>query len=67
MNERLIWHRCKGIFGCLLIGLKVFFCSIPPSTSRELTDLITRTLKRNPKERIDYIDFFNHPFLKKSN
>lgn len=43
------------------------FCSIPLSTSRELTDLITRTLKRNPKERIDYADFFNHPFLKKSN
>ncbi|CAF1046448.1 unnamed protein product [Rotaria sordida] len=40
--------------------------SIPPSTSRELTDLIVRILKRNPKERIDYEDFFNHPFLKKS-
>ena len=40
---------------------------IPPSTSRELTDLIHRILKRNPKERIDYEDFFNHPFLTKSN
>ena len=40
---------------------------IPPSTSRELTDLIYRILKRNPKERIDYEDFFNHPFLTKSN
>jgi serine/threonine-protein kinase ULK/ATG1 len=39
---------------------------IPPSTSRELTDLIVRILKRNPKERIDYEDFFNHSFLTKS-
>jgi hypothetical protein len=31
-----------------------------------LADLITRTLKRNPKERIDYDEFFNHPFLRKS-
>jgi serine/threonine-protein kinase ULK/ATG1 len=38
---------------------------IPPTTSRELADLITRTLKRNPKERIDYDEFFNHPFLRK--
>jgi serine/threonine-protein kinase ULK/ATG1 len=45
-----------------------FFCyfRIPSSTSRELTDLIVRILKRNPKERIDYEDFFNHPFLTKS-
>jgi len=40
--------------------------SIPSSTSRELTDLIVRILKRNPKERIDYEEFFNHPFLTKS-
>ncbi|CAF0932547.1 unnamed protein product [Adineta ricciae] len=40
--------------------------SIPPSTSPELKDLIVRILKRNPKERIDYEDFFNHPFLAKS-
>ena len=31
-----------------------------------MTDLIVRILKRNPKERIDYEDFFNHPFLMKS-
>lgn len=31
-----------------------------------MTDLIVRILKRNPKERIDYEDFFNHPFLTKS-
>jgi len=31
---------------------------IPPATSRELADLITRILKRDPKERIDYEDFF---------
>ncbi|CAF1958256.1 unnamed protein product [Rotaria magnacalcarata] len=40
--------------------------AIPPATSRELTDLIVRILKRNPKERIDYEDFFDHPFLAKS-
>ncbi|UJR23652.1 hypothetical protein I4U23_026636 [Adineta vaga] len=40
--------------------------AIPPTTSYELTDLITRILKRNPKERINYEEFFNHPFLKKS-
>lgn len=43
-----------------------YYFRIPPSTSRELTDLIVRILKRNPKERIDYDDFFNHPFLNKS-
>jgi serine/threonine-protein kinase ULK/ATG1 len=43
-----------------------FYFRIPSSTSLELTDLIIRILKRNPKERIDYEDFFNHPFLIKS-
>lgn len=43
-----------------------YYSRIPPSTSRELTDLIVRILKRNPKERIDYEDFFNHSFLAKS-
>jgi serine/threonine protein kinase len=49
----------------LIVELNSFF-RIPPSTSRELSDLITRILKRNPKERIDYEEFFNHPFLQKS-
>jgi len=40
--------------------------AIPTSTSPDLADLILRTLKRNPKERIDYDDFFNHPFLSKT-
>lgn len=39
---------------------------IPPTTSRELADLIIRTLKRNPNERIDYEEFFSHPFLRKN-
>ncbi|CAF1040572.1 unnamed protein product [Rotaria sp. Silwood1] len=39
---------------------------IPPTTSPELGDLLRRILKRNPKERIDFEDFFNHPFLRQS-
>ncbi|CAF1164365.1 unnamed protein product [Rotaria sordida] len=39
---------------------------IPSSTSPELTDLLKRILKRNPKERIDFQEFFNHPFLRKN-
>lgn len=36
---------------------------IPPGTSAELTDLLHNLLKRNPKERIDFNEFFIHPFL----
>ncbi|CAF3755651.1 unnamed protein product [Rotaria magnacalcarata] len=39
---------------------------IPLSTSPALADLIRRILKRDPTERIDFEDFFNHPFLKKN-
>lgn len=48
-----------------LSKVRFFRFSIPPTTSRELGDLIIRTLKRNPKERIDYEEFFLHPFLRK--
>jgi serine/threonine protein kinase len=64
MNEMLIYHLCKLFEN--FYQTKLFDFRIPPSTSRELADLITRILKRNPKERIDYEEFFNHPFLKKS-
>ncbi|CAF4262189.1 unnamed protein product [Rotaria socialis] len=39
---------------------------IPLSTSPALADLIRRILKRDPTERIDFEDFFSHPFLKKN-
>ena len=55
----VLWRRKQTNFF-------LFFVSIPPTTSRELADLIIRTLKRNPNERIDYEEFFNHPFLRKS-
>lgn len=40
-----------------------WLCSIPEWTSPKLRDLLLRLLKRNPKDRIDFDDFFAHPFL----
>lgn len=37
---------------------------IPPDTSAELTHLLTNLLKREPKDRISFDDFYEHPFLK---
>ncbi|KAI1292257.1 Serine/threonine-protein kinase ULK2 [Halotydeus destructor] len=37
---------------------------IPSGTSKELTDLLMRLLKRNAKDRMEFEDFFEHPFLK---
>ena len=37
--------------------------NIPAHTSSALRDLILRLLKLNAKERIDFQDFFKHPFL----
>ncbi|KAK2181741.1 hypothetical protein NP493_383g02026 [Ridgeia piscesae] len=37
--------------------------NIPPGTSKELKHLLLTLLKRNAKERIDFDDFFKHPFL----
>lgn len=36
---------------------------IPPDTSEELTHLLTNLLKRDPKDRISFDDFYEHPFL----
>ncbi|XP_076107071.1 serine/threonine-protein kinase unc-51-like isoform X2 [Mytilus galloprovincialis] len=38
--------------------------NIPKDTSPELRDLLLKMLKRNAKDRIDFEDFFIHPFLK---
>lgn len=38
---------------------------IPSGTSRELHDLLSRLLKRNAKDRMDFDEFFSHPFLKR--
>ncbi|ESO95395.1 hypothetical protein LOTGIDRAFT_117004, partial [Lottia gigantea] len=38
--------------------------NIPQSTSAELKDLLLKLLKRNAKDRIEFDDFFIHPFLK---
>ncbi|XP_063448696.1 serine/threonine-protein kinase unc-51-like isoform X2 [Mytilus trossulus] len=38
--------------------------NIPKDTSPELRDLLLKMLKRNAKDRIDFEDFFVHPFLK---
>ncbi|CAF1185164.1 unnamed protein product, partial [Didymodactylos carnosus] len=40
--------------------------AIPSSTSPELANLLLRLLKRNPRERIAYDEFFHHPFLRRS-
>lgn len=37
---------------------------IPPDTSTELTHLLINLLKREPKDRISFDDFYEHPFLK---
>ncbi|KAF7489255.1 Serine/threonine-protein kinase unc-51 [Sarcoptes scabiei] len=38
--------------------------AIPKDTSPLLADLLTRLLRRNAKERIDFEEFFHHPFLR---
>ena len=38
--------------------------NIPKDTSPDLKDLLLRMLKRNAKDRIEFDDFFIHPFLK---
>ncbi|KAK3085030.1 hypothetical protein FSP39_023107 [Pinctada imbricata] len=38
--------------------------NIPKDTSAELRDLLLKMLKRNAKDRIEFEDFFVHPFLK---
>lgn len=37
---------------------------IPPGTSSDLSNLLFGLLKRNPKDRISFENFFDHPFLK---
>lgn len=37
---------------------------IPPGTSSDLSNLLFGLLKRNPKDRISFDNFFDHPFLK---
>ncbi|XP_061162788.1 serine/threonine-protein kinase ULK2-like isoform X2 [Saccostrea echinata] len=38
--------------------------NIPKDTSPELRDLLMKMLKRNAKDRIEFEEFFTHPFLK---
>ncbi|KAG8182072.1 hypothetical protein JTE90_008607 [Oedothorax gibbosus] len=38
--------------------------SIPNGTSHDLTDLLIRLMKRDAKDRMDFDELFNHPFLK---
>lgn len=38
---------------------------IPSGTSPELYELLSRLLKRNAKDRMDFDEFFSHPFLKR--
>ncbi|XP_077995373.1 serine/threonine-protein kinase ULK2-like isoform X2 [Glandiceps talaboti] len=37
--------------------------NIPGGTSSHLQDLLMRLLRRNQRERMDFPDFFSHPFL----
>jgi serine/threonine protein kinase len=47
----------------ILLQLKDF--KFPREISQESKDLILRLLKTNPKERIDWYDFFNHSLFKR--
>lgn len=47
------------------IKSKVNNLSFPLIISNESKDLIQRLLKTNPKERIDWHEFFNHPLFEK--
>ncbi|GAV01624.1 hypothetical protein RvY_12309-2 [Ramazzottius varieornatus] len=38
--------------------------TIPNRTSPEFRDLLMRLLRRNPRDRIEFDDFFSHPFLR---
>ncbi|GAB6031107.1 Serine/threonine-protein kinase [Chamberlinius hualienensis] len=38
---------------------------ISSGTSSELSDLLVKLLKRNAKDRMEFDEFFSHPFLKK--
>ena len=38
--------------------------NIPPATSQELRDLLLRLLRRNAKDRIEFEDFYSHPFVR---
>lgn len=37
---------------------------IPPETSDDLSDLLLKLLQRDPKDRIGFDEFYEHPFLK---
>lgn len=47
------------------IKSKIDNLEFPKEISDESKDLIRRLLKTNPKERIDWHDFFNHKLFKK--
>lgn len=61
-------HLCKflSLFTFLLNFLNklCWIYRIPKGTSPELTDLLTRLLRRDPKDRLDFDEFFSHPFLR---
>ena len=44
----------------------VYSSRIPSGTSPELTALLQGLLRRNAKDRMEFDDFFNHPFIRKS-
>lgn len=49
----------------MILYIYLYFKSrIPSGTSTDLTNLLLGLLKRNPKDRISFETFFDHPFLK---
>lgn len=42
---------------------KIISPNIPAGTSKNLKDLLIGLLRRNPKDRLDFSEFFTHPFL----
>lgn len=47
------------------MSLFYFYFRMPPGTSSELCSLLIGLLRRNPRERMPFETFFNHPFLQR--
>lgn len=73
INEPVSTRRGAGE-PCLVFSPAVFHCwdvclslrRIPSGTSPELTALLQGLLRRNAKDRMEFDDFFNHQFIRKS-
>lgn len=49
-----------------MINNTLNYCRIPLGTSSDLSNLLMSLLKRNAVDRISFDDYFNHPFMNKT-